>query len=104
MAKKKAATKKAVNGQFPGMEEEVPEEVQDAVDVYDKALVAKSKASGKFNTAKQNAIDMMREHGVTRVRIRNGSKIMELTNTEKLILRKPEEQPGTGDETVFEKE
>jgi hypothetical protein len=47
------AKKSAPKGQLGDWLEEVPEVVQNAADEFDKAHVAKGKASGKLNTAKE---------------------------------------------------
>ena len=105
MAKKKAAAKKATTGQFPGMEDNVPEVVQNAVDARDKAMQAKNKATAKFNSADADALALMIEHDVKRVRFRNGTKALVMTDTHKLTIQKLEKKDvGGGDETVFDKD
>lgn len=71
--------------------DKVPQAVQDAADAYEKALKAKNKAAGNFNTAKDNIIAQMKEHGVTKVRVRDGSKYLEMSVDEKVKLHKIKE-------------
>lgn len=108
--KKKAATKKKTGKRslrkkstaakpnnrpqaLPTMEDEfaVPEEIQDKADAYAAASNAKGKASGKFNTAKANLIDAMKENGIERVRVLTdlGEKIVEHELADKLKFKKP---------------
>ena len=86
MAKKKAT------GQLGDWLEEIPEDVQNAADAYDKAHTAKSKADGKLNTAKESLIDKMRERKIKRVRVRNGAKFLVLGATAKVVYEKPAEE------------
>jgi hypothetical protein len=87
MAKKKAAA--APKGQLGDWLEQIPEEVQKLADAYDAAHTSKSKASAKLNTAKDSLIESMKEHGCSKVRIRNGEKFLELGATDKVCYKKP---------------
>lgn len=89
MAKK--AAKKAPTGQLGDWLDKVPAAVQAAADDYDKAHTTKSKAQGKLNTAKENLIASMRANGVTKVRIRNGDKILVVNAMDKISYAKPDE-------------
>lgn len=95
MAKKKASRIPA--GQLGDWQPEIPEEVQKAADTYDAAHTAKSKAQAKLNTAKDSLIESMKEHGVKKVRIRNGEKFLELGATDKVSYKKPQEKPEDQD-------
>lgn len=86
--------KRKPKGQLGDWLDEVPEAVQDAADEYDKAHSAKTKAQGKLNTAKDTLIEKMREAGVKKVRIRNGEKILKLSEMDKITYAKPEEAPA----------
>ena len=89
MAKKKAAA--APNGQLGDWLEQIPEEVQKLADAYDAAHTSKSKASAKLNTAKDSLIESMKEHGCSKVRIRNGEKFLVLDVKDGVKYQKPEE-------------
>lgn len=84
-------------GQLGDWQEEIPDEVQKAADAYDAAHTAKSKAYAKLNTAKDSLVESMKEHGVQRVRIRNGEKFLELGATDKVSYKKPKEKPEDQD-------
>ncbi len=86
--------KRKPKGQLGDWLEEVPEEVQEAADAYDKAHTAKTKTQGKLNSAKDILIDVMREHKVDKVRIRNGEKLLTISATDKITYEKPEESPA----------
>ena len=85
MAKKKKTQK----GQLGDWLEEVPEDVQDAADAFDKSHSAKSKADGKMNTARDTLVDLMNKNKVTKVSIRNGAKNLVLKVNEKISYEKP---------------
>lgn len=87
MAKKKPTPK----GQLGDWLEEVPEAVQEAADAYDKAHTAKSKASGKLNTAKESLIEKAKAHGCKRVPVRNGAKFLVISATDKVTYDTPKE-------------
>lgn len=88
----KRAPKDVPVGQLGDWGDKYPEAVQTAADDYDKAHTAKGKAQGKLNTAKDNLIDRMKEHGVKRVRIRNGEKFLVVDSTDKIKYEKPAEE------------
>ena len=94
--KKKAGQQKTL----PGMQEEVPAEVQQAADDYAGSLAGKAKAMGKFNTARDNLIAAMESNNVPKVRVtyKQSEKIIELQNLKKLKLRKPAPPPTVGDD------
>lgn len=54
--------------------DQVPEEVVDAVETYVKAMRAKTRAKNKEDSAKIRVIESMKEHGIKRVRIDDGTK------------------------------
>ena len=88
MAKKKKQS--SPKGQLGDWLEEVPEDVQDAADSYDKSHSAKSKADGKMNTARDALVDLMNKNKVLKVSIRNGAKKLVLTVNEKISYEKPD--------------
>lgn len=94
---KKTARTKGKTAPLPTMEDEftVPVDLQDAADEYASALQVKKKAESKFNTAKENVIDEMQNHGIDRVRIETvrGEKILVMVKQGKLKLEKVKE-PG----------
>mgnify|MGYP007059416323 FL=1 len=77
--------------QFQGMEDDVPEVVQQAADKYKKSLEAKNKAASKANTAKEKCIELMIEHDIDKLKILDGAKVIEFATTPRLKNRKPEE-------------
>lgn len=86
-------------GQLGDWLDDIPEAVQKAADEYDKAHTDAQKAKGKFNTAKQNVIDKMREHKVKRVPIRNGEKFLVFRAKDGVVIKKPQEKPGAEGES-----
>lgn len=95
MAKKAAA--QATLGDW---QDKVPKPVQDAADTYSQALVSKGKAHGKFNSAKDSLIELMKTHKCSKVRVtyKDSEKIIELEELQSLKLRKPKEQPTADDD------
>jgi len=78
--------------QLEGMEDPpVPDEVKQAAEEYDAAHKAKGKAAKRFNNAKTKLLEAMEEHGVERVKIRNGEKFLEHEVTDKINYKKPED-------------
>ncbi len=75
-------------GQLGDWLDEVPEEVQAAADAYETAHKAKAKAVGKFNTARDNVIEKMKETGTKRVPIRNGEKFLRLDEQDVVKIEK----------------
>ena len=101
MGKKKTVRTRGNSAPLPTMEDEfeVSEPIQDCCDAYSKALTAANRAKGKLNTAKDNAIAMMREEGIERVRVQTdkGEKFLTLTNEDKLRLVKVKTPDGEED-------
>ena len=97
MAKKKAASKPPA-GQLGDWLDDVPDEVLALAEVYDKAHTAKSKASAKLNTAKDNLIAGMEEHECPRCPIRNGSKHLVLDESKSIKYKKPQSRDDDDDE------
>lgn len=78
--------------QIEGMEDPpIPDEVKEAAEEYDSAHKAKGKAAKRFNNAKTKLLEAMEEHGVDRVKIRNGEKYLEHEVTDKINYKKPED-------------
>lgn len=80
-------------------EDTVPAEVQSAADEYVGALRKKTAATEKFNGAKTALIDVMKRTGTDKVKVtyKDGEKILELEEIERLHLRKPESAPVEDD-------
>lgn len=97
MAKKAAV---GAQGTLGDWQDRVPKEVQEAADAYAAALIGKGKANGKFNSAKEALIGLMREKKCPKVRIayKDSEKIIELEELQNLKLRKPKEQPTADDD------
>ena len=57
--------------------------------MYDKAHLARSKAAGKLNSAKDRLIEIAKKHKVNKVPIRNGAKDLVLDITDKITYEKP---------------
>ncbi|SFH97764.1 hypothetical protein [Planctomicrobium piriforme] len=68
--------------------EDVPAPVQDAVDEYMKRLRAKHRATELVNSAKENCISIMKEHGIKQVRIDEGAKWLKVEDEPKLKTEK----------------
>lgn len=78
-------------GQLADWGDDIPEEVRELAELYDKTHLAKSKASGKFNTAKDRLIAAMKEAGIPRCPVRNGSKTLAAYETDGIKYEKPAE-------------
>jgi len=92
MAKKKTKPKPGTPaGQLADWLDEIPGEVQAAADVYEKAMSAKNKSTGKFNTSRDNLIDAMKSTGCKRCPIRGGASVIELVEDDKVRVKKREE-------------
>lgn len=96
MAKKAAGPQ----GTLGDWQDQVPKAVQEAADLYSQALVAKGKAHGKFNSAKDSLIELMKSNKCLKVRVsyKDSEKIIELEELQNLKLRKPKEQPTSDDD------
>jgi len=100
MAKKKAARKKTdpetgkpiPEGQLGDWGLDVPEEVRELATIYDRANTAKTKATGKFNTAKTNLIVKMKELGIERCPVREGKKFLVPTTTDGIAYETPKKE------------
>lgn len=75
-----------------------PEEVQEAADEYVAALTKANKARGNLNTAKDNVIDLMKLNKISRLKVQNGAKILELSVNEKVLLKKVKEPSAAVDD------
>lgn len=95
---KKPLKQKALNDDWA---DKVPKEVQDAADNYVAALRSKAKAAEKFAGAKTSLIETMKSTKTDKVKVvyKDGEKILELEEIERLHLRKPEStQTDDGEE------
>ena len=90
MAKKKAAAQQQQFVDPDGTEwvEKPPKAVQAKVDLYIEALRAQNAAREETNTARDNAIAAMKEHGIARVRIDEGGKWLICEDVPKLRTEK----------------
>lgn len=98
MAKKVAGEKQlALNEDWL---DKVPAEVQSMADDYVDKLRRKSAAVEKYNAAKTTLIDKMKETKCEKVKVayKDGEKIIELREIEKLLIRKPESAVVVGDD------
>jgi hypothetical protein len=90
---KKPRTKqtKLADGEW---EDPIPPPVQAAADAYVEALRAANTAKGEVNSRKQAAIEVMQEHGVKRLKIDEGGKVLTLNEKAVLKIQKPEKAEG----------
>lgn len=77
--------------QLEGMEETFPEPVLKAAEEYDAAHAAKARATKKFNNARTKLLEVMEDHGVERVPVRNGEKFLQHEIADKVNYKKPED-------------
>lgn len=82
------------SGQLGDWLEEIPVEVRDAADSYISVLREYNAAKESMNYEKQNCIEKMKEHGVTRVRIDEGGKYLVCEDTVKLKTEKAKKDDG----------
>jgi hypothetical protein len=81
--------KSVPDGQLGDWGLDVPDEIRELAGLYDKVATAKTKASGKYNTAKSNLIEAMKDAGVERCPVREGKKVLVATQTDGIKYEKP---------------
>ena len=94
MAKKKATPKKDNQPGStqppldPEWQEQIPEAVRIHADEYLRQMRLKNKASERQRTAKEKAIEAMKDAGLTRIRIDEGRQWLEVEEKASLVTRK----------------
>lgn len=89
MSKKRAAQQQEfVDPDGSEWVEKPPKAVQAKVDIYIEALRAQNAAREETNTARDNAIAAMKEHGIERVKIDEGGKWLICEDVPKLRTEK----------------
>jgi hypothetical protein len=93
MAKKKDGSGNAL----PGMEDQfkVPEPVQKAADRYSDQVIVHNKAKIKRDELAANLVDIMIEHKVDKVWIRDGQKFITLASMMKPKIQSPKKDPDS---------
>lgn len=66
----------------------MPEVVQEAVDSYLRAMRQKNKFTEQTRNAKDKAVELMKENGITRLRIDEGRQWLEVEQKDNLRTRK----------------
>lgn len=74
-----------------------PKKVQDAADEYESAHKSHQRTKTKLNAATENVVAAMVEAGVKVVAIRNGEKMLKLTDLVKVKIEKPKQHEHNGD-------
>jgi len=91
-ASKNGSTKSRIEPQqaLPGVEDEfeIPVEVADARDEYEKTDRARKKSVTNFKTARQELIDTMTKFGMTKLTTKNGEEDFVIDPTTKLSKKK----------------
>lgn len=72
----------------PEWNDEIPEAVAEAVDEYLKNMRAKNKLAEKERLARETCIEVMKEHGIKKLRIDDGKQWLECEDTNRLKTRK----------------
>ena len=72
----------------PEWNDEIPEPVAEAVDEYLKNMRASGKLTEKVRVTREKCIEIMKEHGIKKLRIDDGKQWLECEDTNKLVTRK----------------
>jgi len=72
----------------PEWEQKVPEVVQEAVDSYLRAMRQKNKFTEQTRAAKDKAVELMQQHGISQLRIDEGRQWLEIEQKDNLRTRK----------------
>lgn len=67
---------------------EIPDVVLEAADSYLRAMRQKNKYQEQTRVAKEKAIELMRQNGITKLRIDNGKQWLEVEDKHNLKTRK----------------
>lgn len=85
------------DGQLGDWGDDVPQAVQEAADLYEEALLACNRMREARDAKKDSLIFQMKKHDVERVRIRNGEKIITLTDEPKVKVGKAKKKKDEDD-------
>lgn len=94
MAKKRVQTTTDPGGSQPLLnpewsdQAEIPDVVLEAADSYLRAMRQKNKYQEQTRVAKEKAIELMRQNGITKLRIDNGKQWLEVEDKHNLKTRK----------------
>lgn len=88
MAKKRVQPGGTQPALDPEWQDQVPEVVQEAADSYLRAMRQKNKFQEQARNAKEKAIELMKENGITRLRIDDGKQWLEVEEKDNLRTRK----------------
>ena len=72
----------------PEWEDKPPEVVAEAVDTYLRAMRQKNKFTEQTRNAKDRALELMKEHGIEKLRIDEGKQWLEVEHKDNLRTRK----------------
>lgn len=72
----------------PEWSDDIPEEVAEAVDEYLKSMRAKNKLAEKERLTRDKCIEVMKEHGIKKLRIDDGKQWLECEDTNRQKTRK----------------
>jgi cell division protein ZapA (FtsZ GTPase activity inhibitor) len=72
----------------PEWEDRPPEVVAEAVDGYLRAMRQKNKFTEQTRVAKERALELMKEHGIEKLRIDEGKQWLEVEHKDNLRTRK----------------
>lgn len=73
---------------MPECAEEIPDVVAEAADTYLRAMRQKNKFAEQTRVAKEKCIELMKEHGIDKMRIDNGKQWLEVEDKMNLKTRK----------------
>jgi len=88
MAKKRVSPGGSQPQLDPEWNDDIPEAVAEAVDEYLKNMRAKNKLAEKERLARETCIEVMKEHGIKKLRIDDGKQWLECEDTNRLKTRK----------------
>jgi len=72
----------------PDWQDQIPEPVAEAVDDYLKKMRGKNKIAEQERAARDRCIELMKEHGIQKLRIDEGKQWLEVKDEPKLKTRK----------------
>jgi uncharacterized membrane protein len=88
MAKKRVTPGGSQPALDSSWQEEYPEVVTEAADSYLRAMRQKNKITETARNAREKCVELMRENGITKMRIDEGKQWLELEDDYKLKTRK----------------
>lgn len=90
--------KKKPKQETMGFEDTYPEECQAAADDYLQALRDKNAALANLNSERENFVNTMQNHGLTKIRVDDGKKWLKIEPSEKVKTEKISQDATAADD------